>query len=83
MLTQAGGREEDGMIEALPGEKTKPRTTEKLEPPRAVAAEPSGGVYAWFLKLPAALVVAVMWLMGVALLVVCGAALYLAGTVLA
>jgi len=59
-----------------------PKTTEKLEPPRSVSKGSSGGAYAWFLELPPALVIAVMWLMGVVLLGLCGLALYLAGTAL-
>ena len=70
------------MIEAPPRERTKPKPTEKLEPSPAVGAGTSGGVYARFLELPPALVLAVLWLMGVALLAACGVALYLAASVL-
>jgi hypothetical protein len=67
---------------APPRERTKPKTTEKVEPYRAVSTGRFGGAYAWFLELPQALVIAVMWLMGVALLTLCGLALYLVGTAL-
>lgn len=70
------------MIEAPPRQRTKPRTTEKIEPSRTVSAGPSGGAYARFMELPRVLVVAVMWLAGVALLVLCGLALYLTVTAL-
>jgi hypothetical protein len=70
------------MIEAPTRERTKPKTTEKVEPPRAVSKGPSGEAYARFLKLPQALVIAVIWLMGVVLLGLCGLALYLAVTAL-
>jgi hypothetical protein len=70
------------MIEALPRERTKPKTTKKVEPPRAVSTDSSGTAFARFLELPPALVMAVMWLVGVALLGLCGLALYLAGTAL-
>jgi hypothetical protein len=48
-----------------------------------VSGEPSRGVYARFLELPSALILAVLWLTGVTLLASCGLALYLAATALA
>ena len=71
------------MIEAPQRERTKPATPEKIKPRHTVSEGSSGGVYARFLELPPTLVLAVLWLMGVALLAVCGVALYLAATVLA
>jgi hypothetical protein len=71
------------VIEAPPRERTKPRTTAKIEPSRTVSAVPSGGVYTRFLELPPALVLAVLWLAGVVLLALCGVAIYLAATALA
>ena len=73
------------MIAAPPRERTKPRTTKprttaKFETPQTVSGGSSGGAYARFLELPPALVMAVLWLTGVALLALCGLALYLAGT---
>jgi hypothetical protein len=59
-----------------------PRTTEKVELPRAVSERPSGGAYARFLELPPALVLGVLWLVGAVLLALCGLALYLVGTAL-
>ena len=70
------------MIEAPLRERTNSRTTEKSATGPTVIREPSGGVYARFLELPPALVLAVLWLMGVALLSLCGLVLYLAGTAL-
>jgi hypothetical protein len=70
------------MIEARPRERTKPTTTVKTDRDGSISKRPSGGAYAWFLELPPALVIAVMWLMSVVLLGLCGLALYLAGTAL-
>ncbi len=71
------------MIIAPPRERTKQRNTKKVEPSRAVGTGPSGGAYARFLELPPALVLAVMWLAGVALLGLCTLVLYVVGTALA
>ncbi len=71
------------MIEAPVRERTKPRTSEKPVVGRTVSGKTSGGVYVRFLELPPVVVLAVLWLLGVALLAVCGVALYLAGTALA
>jgi hypothetical protein len=75
------------MIEAPPRERTNPSTTEKFdarfEVRGMVSGGPSRGVYARFLELPPALVLAVLWLTGVVLLALCGLTLYLAGSALA
>lgn len=70
------------MIEAPPRERTKPRTSERPAAGRVVSGVSSGGVYARFLELPPALVLAILWVAGVVLLVLCGLALYIAGTAL-
>jgi hypothetical protein len=70
------------MIGSYPRERTKPRSIEYVGPSRAVSNGPAGRVYARFLELPPALVIAVLWLTGVVVLAACGLALYLAGTAL-
>ncbi|MDQ3913598.1 MAG: hypothetical protein M3305_17870 [Actinomycetota bacterium] len=77
------------MIEAPLRDRTKPRTTEKpAVVVRTLSGQRSGGgggggVYARFLELAPAVVMALLWLMGVVLLAVCGLALYLGVTALA
>jgi hypothetical protein len=61
-------------------EKAKPtRTTKRVEIPRPAGEAPTNA-YAWFLELPVALVLAVLWVVGAVLGGLCGAALYLVVT---
>jgi hypothetical protein len=63
-------------------ERVKPRATKRVETRRPVGEAPTD-VYTWFLELPVALVLAVLWLVGAVLLGLCGAALYLVETTMA
>jgi hypothetical protein len=69
------------VLERPTRERAKPRATKRVETRRPVGEAPTDA-YARFLELPRASVVAVMWLIGVALLGMCGLAFYLVGTAL-
>jgi hypothetical protein len=65
------------IVTSPPREISKPRTTERAEARATLSEVRSGeGAYARFLELPQALVLGVLWLMGVAVLALCGLALY-------
>ena len=77
-------RERCSMTVSPPRERSKPKTTERAGA-RATLSEGRSReeVYARFLGLPPALVLAVLWLLGAALLASCGLALYLVVTAIA
>ena len=68
-----------GMITSPTRVRVKPRATKGVETRRPVDEAPTE-VYAQFLELHVALVLAVMWLAGAVLLGLCGTALYLVAT---
>jgi hypothetical protein len=60
-------------------ERAKPRATERVETHHPVIEAPTD-LITRFLELPGALVLAVLWLVGAAILGMCGTALYLLAT---
>jgi hypothetical protein len=70
-----------GMIRRPTRERVKPRATEEVKTRRPGGEAPSD-IYARFLELPVALVLVVLWLVGVVLLGLCGLTLYLVATIL-
>jgi hypothetical protein len=65
------------MIVSPPRARRRSRTTDRAEARATLSEVRSGeGAYARFLELPQALVLGVLWLMGVAVLALCGLALY-------